>query len=184
VVRDGPAVRNGPAPKRPLATKMTKQLRRGGSSRSHHRGRDTRSSSFEAVADQLATIFRALTSLSVAMFALAISWKRYSLPIRRAGSPRAGLTRTRMPKVTPARCSIRRASTRLACDLTLVERSGAAHPVQYSMSIRDRTVNGWALDVQGGEPFSCALEAPSPHRVSLVLHVAEAGPPRSGSATP
>jgi hypothetical protein len=47
---------------------------------------------------QLATIFLAPTSFKVAMLALAISWKRYSLPMRPRRVAGAGLARPKDPE--------------------------------------------------------------------------------------
>ena len=62
-------------------------------------------------------------------FCSAWAWKRYSLPIRRAGSPVQASRGPRIAKSTPAACSSLAVDSRRGAR-ALVERRGAADPVE------------------------------------------------------
>ena len=79
---------------------------------------------------QLATIFVTPASFSVPTFCSACAWNRYSLPIRRAGSPVHDSRGPRIAKSTPGGLEQLGGGLRGRAR-ALVERRRAAHPVEH-----------------------------------------------------
>ena len=73
---------------------------------------------------------RAPASLRVSTFCWASIWKRYSCPIRRAGSPVHDSASPEHHELTPASCSSWRHGAARSAGRLVVERSGAADPVE------------------------------------------------------
>ena len=110
-------------------------------------------------------------SVRVSMFFIACSWYRYSLPRRRTGSPVQDSFGPRMPKLTPARCSMRgRGLGALAGPL--VEGAGTADPVEVLDVVGDGAADDRDLEVERLDPVGPLGAAEAP-RVALVLDVAE-----------
>ena len=128
---------------------------------------------------QLATIFFTRASFSVATFCSAYSWKTYSLPIRRAGSPVHASRGPRIAKSTPAVC---RSFAVDSADFfaPLVERGRAADPVQV---LRRRVARLRGPSRRAPPPRPPARSAACPTDSPSARCRASSAPPPPGTAS-